>query len=113
MCKPNMQYCMPTVVATPTEASWEYSINERRTFTLMPDNSPIKGNTYYVPDGVKPKAGGLATGRNILGLYTKDTVEIGKCTCTYVTNTPVPVTFTVIIPVSEALAKISLWGTSR
>lgn len=112
MCSPNQIHCPSLGAATPTNAQWTYSIDQNKTFNLNPDNSPKKGITYYIPRTLKSKVGTLSVRKNILGLFQKETVQIGQCACTYVTNTTPPTTFTNTKTVSTSVSKVTLWGTS-
>lgn len=112
MCVPNEKNCPAIPGATATNGQWTYSIDEKKTFNLNPDLSPTKGITYYIPRTLKSEVGTLSTMKNILGLFRNETVQIGQCACTYVTDTTPPTTFTNTKTVSLKVSKVNLWGTS-
>lgn len=113
MCVPNEKNCPAIPGATATNGQWTYSIDEKKTFNLNPDHSPTKGITYYIPRTLRSNVGTLSVAKNILGLFRKETVQIGQCACTYVTDTTPPTTFTNTKTVSLRVSKVTLWGTSQ
>ncbi len=112
MCVPNQKNCPALPGATATNGQWTYSIDERKTFNLNPDHSPTKGITYYIPRTLKSNVGTLSVAKNIRGLFRNETVQIGQCACTYVTNTTPPTTFINTKTVSLKVSRLTLWGTS-